>query len=174
MVNAVGDGRAFEVPDNAGWLLGADGSEVELPSGSKGLLASRVWDAVAARLRYRLNRPASAEQTGHVLAADARRAPGAPTHCRSRPARASRRRAEPRSPAVSSLAGPLARRRCSRTSLAEELLSDESAAAVTVVRYRRRVSPPRRGLASALIEVTRRPAAEVLEVRPALASPARS
>jgi phosphopantothenoylcysteine decarboxylase/phosphopantothenate--cysteine ligase len=51
VVNAVGDGRAFEVPDNAGWLLGADGSEVELPSGSKGLLASRVWDAVAARLR---------------------------------------------------------------------------------------------------------------------------
>ena len=50
VVNAVGDGRAFEVPDNAGWLLGADGSEVELPSGSKALLASRVWDAVAARL----------------------------------------------------------------------------------------------------------------------------
>jgi phosphopantothenoylcysteine decarboxylase/phosphopantothenate--cysteine ligase len=50
VVNAVGDGRAFEVPDNAGWLLGADGSESELPSGSKALLASRVWDAVAARL----------------------------------------------------------------------------------------------------------------------------
>jgi phosphopantothenoylcysteine decarboxylase/phosphopantothenate--cysteine ligase len=50
VVNAVGDGRAFEVPDNAGWLLGADGSEIELPSGSKALLASRVWDAVAARL----------------------------------------------------------------------------------------------------------------------------
>jgi len=50
VVNAVGDGRAFEVLDNAGWLLGADGSEVELPTGSKGLLASRVWDAVAARL----------------------------------------------------------------------------------------------------------------------------
>ena len=50
VVNAVGDGRAFEVPDNAGWLLGADGSEAELPTGSKGLLASRVWDAVAARL----------------------------------------------------------------------------------------------------------------------------
>ena len=50
MVNAVGDGRAFEVPDNAGWLLGADGSEAELATGSKGLLASRVWDAVAARL----------------------------------------------------------------------------------------------------------------------------
>ena len=51
MVNAVGDGRAFEVPDNAGWLLGSDGSEQELASGSKALLASHVWDAVAARLR---------------------------------------------------------------------------------------------------------------------------
>jgi len=51
VVNAVGDGRAFEVPDNAGWLLAADGGETQLPAGSKGLLASRVWDAVAARLR---------------------------------------------------------------------------------------------------------------------------
>ena len=50
VVNAVGEGTAFEVADNAGWLLGADGSEVVLPSGSKALLASRVWDAVAARL----------------------------------------------------------------------------------------------------------------------------
>jgi phosphopantothenoylcysteine decarboxylase/phosphopantothenate--cysteine ligase len=50
VVNAVGDGRAFEVPDNAGWLLGADGTEQELESGSKALLASHVWDAIAARL----------------------------------------------------------------------------------------------------------------------------
>ncbi|MFC5236381.1 bifunctional phosphopantothenoylcysteine decarboxylase/phosphopantothenate--cysteine ligase CoaBC [Pseudonocardia zijingensis] len=50
VVNAVGDGRAFEVPDNSGWLLGADGSEQVLEPGSKALLASRVWDAVAARL----------------------------------------------------------------------------------------------------------------------------
>lgn len=50
VVNAVGDGQAFELPDNAGWLLGADGSETVLPSGSKALLASRVWDAVAQRL----------------------------------------------------------------------------------------------------------------------------
>jgi phosphopantothenoylcysteine decarboxylase / phosphopantothenate---cysteine ligase len=50
VVNAVGDGRAFEVPDNAGWLLGADGTELELEPGSKALLASRVWDAVATRL----------------------------------------------------------------------------------------------------------------------------
>ena len=49
MVNAVGEGRAFEVPDNAGWLLGSDGTETELASGSKALLASHVWDAVAAR-----------------------------------------------------------------------------------------------------------------------------
>ena len=46
----MGEGRAFEVPDNAGWLLGADGSETELANGSKALLASHVWDAVAARL----------------------------------------------------------------------------------------------------------------------------
>jgi phosphopantothenoylcysteine decarboxylase / phosphopantothenate---cysteine ligase len=50
VVNAVGDGMAFEVPDNAGWLLGADGSETELGSGSKALLASHVWDGVTARL----------------------------------------------------------------------------------------------------------------------------
>ncbi|MEN3302187.1 bifunctional phosphopantothenoylcysteine decarboxylase/phosphopantothenate--cysteine ligase CoaBC [Pseudonocardia sp.] len=50
VVNAVGEGRAFEVPDNAGWLLGADGGETELANGSKALLASRVWDAVAERL----------------------------------------------------------------------------------------------------------------------------
>ena len=50
VVNTVGDGTAFEVADNAGWLLAADGSEVVLPSGSKALLASRVWDAVVARL----------------------------------------------------------------------------------------------------------------------------
>jgi phosphopantothenoylcysteine decarboxylase/phosphopantothenate--cysteine ligase len=50
VVNAVGDGRAFEVADNAGWLLGADGTELELGSGSKALLASRVWDAVTTRL----------------------------------------------------------------------------------------------------------------------------
>ncbi len=51
VVNTVGDGMAFEVPDNAGWLLGSDGAESVLASGSKALLASRVWDAVAARLR---------------------------------------------------------------------------------------------------------------------------
>jgi phosphopantothenoylcysteine decarboxylase/phosphopantothenate--cysteine ligase len=50
VVNAVGADVTFEKPDNAGWLLAADGSESELAHGSKALLASRLWDAVAARL----------------------------------------------------------------------------------------------------------------------------
>jgi len=50
LVNWVGEGGAFENSDNQGWLLGADGSETAVPVGSKALLASRLWDAVAARL----------------------------------------------------------------------------------------------------------------------------
>jgi len=50
VVNAVGDGRAFEAPHNAGWLLAADGSETVRPRGTQALLASLVWDAVAAHL----------------------------------------------------------------------------------------------------------------------------
>jgi phosphopantothenoylcysteine decarboxylase/phosphopantothenate--cysteine ligase len=50
VVNAVGDGRAFEVDHNTGWLLGADGTQTALPEGPKSLLASHVWDAVGARL----------------------------------------------------------------------------------------------------------------------------
>lgn len=50
LVNWVGEGGAFENADNQGWLLGADGSETEVPHGSKALLAARIWDAVATRL----------------------------------------------------------------------------------------------------------------------------
>ncbi len=50
VVNAVGDGRAFEVDSNDGWLLGADGTEVALEHGSKTLMASRIVDAIAAFL----------------------------------------------------------------------------------------------------------------------------
>ncbi len=50
VVNAVGDGRAFEVDSNAGWLLGADGSEVALDHATKTVMASRIVDAVAALL----------------------------------------------------------------------------------------------------------------------------
>lgn len=46
VVNAVGEGKAFEVDDNNGWLLSADGSETALAHGSKALMASRVLDAL--------------------------------------------------------------------------------------------------------------------------------
>ncbi|QNG18909.1 bifunctional phosphopantothenoylcysteine decarboxylase/phosphopantothenate--cysteine ligase CoaBC [Rhodococcus triatomae] len=50
VVNAVGEGKAFEVDHNDGWLLSADGSESALEHGSKALMASRVLDAVSAAL----------------------------------------------------------------------------------------------------------------------------
>ncbi|MDD7814234.1 bifunctional phosphopantothenoylcysteine decarboxylase/phosphopantothenate--cysteine ligase CoaBC [Mycobacterium sp. CSUR Q5927] len=51
VVNAVGDGRAFEVDHNDGWLLTADGTESALEPGSKTLMASRIVDAIAAFLQ---------------------------------------------------------------------------------------------------------------------------
>ncbi|MGB8202232.1 MAG: phosphopantothenoylcysteine decarboxylase, partial [Pseudonocardiaceae bacterium] len=51
VVNDVGEGGGFEVEHNSGWLLGDDGGETDLPEGPKSLLASYVWDAVAARLK---------------------------------------------------------------------------------------------------------------------------
>jgi phosphopantothenoylcysteine decarboxylase/phosphopantothenate--cysteine ligase len=50
VVNEVGEGVAFEVEDNAAVILGADGSETEVPHGSKDALAHVVWDLVVARL----------------------------------------------------------------------------------------------------------------------------
>lgn len=50
VVNAVGDGRAFEVDSNDGWLLAADGTESALQHGSKTLMASRIVDAFSAFL----------------------------------------------------------------------------------------------------------------------------
>jgi phosphopantothenoylcysteine decarboxylase / phosphopantothenate---cysteine ligase len=50
VVNAVGDGRAFEVTDNEAVVLAADGGEVPVPYGPKAALAAAVWDQVAARL----------------------------------------------------------------------------------------------------------------------------
>jgi phosphopantothenoylcysteine decarboxylase/phosphopantothenate--cysteine ligase len=46
VVNAVGEGKAFEVDSNDGWLLSADGSEAALQHGSKTLMASRIVDAL--------------------------------------------------------------------------------------------------------------------------------
>jgi phosphopantothenoylcysteine decarboxylase/phosphopantothenate--cysteine ligase len=50
VVNAVGDGRAFGQPDNAGIILSADGSEVDVPLGPKTVLAAALLDAVVFRL----------------------------------------------------------------------------------------------------------------------------
>src|SRR3954465_2383780 len=50
VVNEVGDGRAFDTPDNAAVVLGADGSTTEVPLGSKDALSDVVWDLVVARL----------------------------------------------------------------------------------------------------------------------------
>jgi phosphopantothenoylcysteine decarboxylase / phosphopantothenate---cysteine ligase len=46
VVNAVGEGRAFEVDSNDGWLLASDGTEAALQHGSKTLMASRIVDAI--------------------------------------------------------------------------------------------------------------------------------
>ena len=46
VVNDVSDGRAFGRPDNAAVVLGADGSETELPAGSKDAVAAGIWTAV--------------------------------------------------------------------------------------------------------------------------------
>jgi phosphopantothenoylcysteine decarboxylase/phosphopantothenate--cysteine ligase len=51
VVNRVDEGRAFEVADNAGVILAADGSPpVEIPFGPKTVLAAAVCAVVARRL----------------------------------------------------------------------------------------------------------------------------
>ncbi len=50
VVNDVSGGAVFGSPDNEAVLLGADGSSVSVPRGSKAVLAHRIWDQVAERL----------------------------------------------------------------------------------------------------------------------------
>ncbi|MDQ1641055.1 MAG: phosphopantothenoylcysteine decarboxylase / phosphopantothenate---cysteine ligase [Actinomycetota bacterium] len=50
VVNEVGADTGFERPDNAAVILGADGTEREVPNGPKEALAHVVWDLVADRL----------------------------------------------------------------------------------------------------------------------------
>jgi phosphopantothenoylcysteine decarboxylase/phosphopantothenate--cysteine ligase len=50
VVNAVGPGKAFGQSDNAAVLLGADGTETDVPFGPKAVLAAAVCDAVAGLL----------------------------------------------------------------------------------------------------------------------------
>jgi phosphopantothenoylcysteine decarboxylase/phosphopantothenate--cysteine ligase len=49
VVNEVGEGLGFDVSDNAGVVLGADGSATPVPAGPKAALADVVWDLVAVR-----------------------------------------------------------------------------------------------------------------------------
>jgi phosphopantothenoylcysteine decarboxylase/phosphopantothenate--cysteine ligase len=46
VLNAVGEGKAFEVEDNAGWLLSPDGVERPIALGSKSQMATEIWDFV--------------------------------------------------------------------------------------------------------------------------------
>ena len=58
VLNRVDGGRAFEVADNAGVILAADGAEpVQIPLGPKTMLAVALCDAVAARLNRSRDRP---------------------------------------------------------------------------------------------------------------------
>ncbi|MDX6253687.1 MAG: phosphopantothenoylcysteine decarboxylase / phosphopantothenate---cysteine ligase [Frankiales bacterium] len=50
VVNEVGEDKAFDLPDNAAVILGADGTESEVPYGPKDALAQQVWDRITALL----------------------------------------------------------------------------------------------------------------------------
>jgi phosphopantothenoylcysteine decarboxylase / phosphopantothenate---cysteine ligase len=50
VVNDVSGGAVFGSPDNEAVVLGADGSAVEVPRGSKAALAHVIWDQVTTRL----------------------------------------------------------------------------------------------------------------------------
>ncbi len=50
VVNKVGPGIGFGVSDNAAVVLAADGSQTQVPLGSKEALADVIWDMVAAEL----------------------------------------------------------------------------------------------------------------------------
>jgi phosphopantothenoylcysteine decarboxylase/phosphopantothenate--cysteine ligase len=56
VVNQVGAELGFERPDNAATVLGADGSEIDIPRGPKEALADAVWDLVSLRLTTRSGR----------------------------------------------------------------------------------------------------------------------
>lgn len=50
VVNRVGDGLAFDQPDNAATILAADGGVTTVARAAKTVLAARVWDLVGQRL----------------------------------------------------------------------------------------------------------------------------
>jgi phosphopantothenoylcysteine decarboxylase/phosphopantothenate--cysteine ligase len=50
VVNEVGEHRTFDAEDNSATILGADGTSVPVPEGSKEALGHAVWDLVVERL----------------------------------------------------------------------------------------------------------------------------
>lgn len=52
VVNDVSGGAVFGSADNEAVILGADGSAVDVPRGSKGALAHLIWDEVVSRLPH--------------------------------------------------------------------------------------------------------------------------
>jgi phosphopantothenoylcysteine decarboxylase / phosphopantothenate---cysteine ligase len=54
VVNRVGNGLAFGTSDNEAVVVGADGSQTEIPRAPKEVLADTVWDLVAPRLRSKV------------------------------------------------------------------------------------------------------------------------
>jgi phosphopantothenoylcysteine decarboxylase/phosphopantothenate--cysteine ligase len=50
VVNDVTGGAVFGAPDNQAVILGADGTAVDVPLGSKAALAHAIWDQVVARM----------------------------------------------------------------------------------------------------------------------------
>jgi len=50
VVNRVGNGLAFGTSDNEAVVVGADGTQTDIPRAAKEVLADTVWDLVAARL----------------------------------------------------------------------------------------------------------------------------
>jgi phosphopantothenoylcysteine decarboxylase/phosphopantothenate--cysteine ligase len=53
VVNDVSGGAVFGSPENEAVVIGADGSCVEVPRGSKSALAHVIWDEVSTRLPTR-------------------------------------------------------------------------------------------------------------------------
>ena len=51
VVNDVSGGAVFGSPDNEAVILGADGSSIDVPRGTKSALAQVIWDEVARRFR---------------------------------------------------------------------------------------------------------------------------
>jgi phosphopantothenoylcysteine decarboxylase/phosphopantothenate--cysteine ligase len=50
VVNEVGENRTFDAEDNTATVLGADGTSIDVPEGSKEALGHAVWDLVVQRL----------------------------------------------------------------------------------------------------------------------------